>query len=612
MSAIQKILRVIGFIFEPIRKNGCFFFFMYLLGLLFIYFELPVGVKNAKPYELGWIELFVDLYAVCLILTLFPKIIRKWIRLLVSIVLYGAAIVDAFCYVKFQTTFNPSILQLINETTKQETKEFFANYLTLDAFNSILGIIILLMVCHIAWGIILANVNRKRKSQRGSFGLKILCDNLQHFGDMLSPLFGLATLGMLIYSVPQVIENKSRMVHLMSNKTIGQVEKTLTEPKSANLYLPIYRVIFSQYSSSLAQEQVEDLEEAVKEVKVDSCSFKSRQIILIIGESYNKYHSQLYDYPLPTTPKQMLLRKDGYLVTYTDVVAPWNLTSYVFKNVLSMHTADEEGQWSDAALFPEVFRKAGYHVTFITNQFITKAKSAVYDFSGGFFLNDTILSHRLFDTRNKITYNLDSGILKEWDKLKPEDTDAQLTILHLMGQHVGYNKRYPTNRKFFTAESYPNRTDLNEKEKKILADYDNATRYNDSIVFEIVKRVYNDDAIVIYMSDHAEQIYNNSHTFGRQHNAQLSADVAREEFEIPFWIWCSRKYAKSHPDVFKAMWKRRTAPFCTDALAHTLLGLAGIVTDEYNPKCDLLSPEYDSSRPRILKGKTDYDKLMKK
>lgn len=50
----------------------------------------------------------------------------------------------------------------------------------------------------------------------------------------------------------------------------------------------------------------------------------------------------------------------------------------------------------------------------------------------------------------------------------------------------------------------------------------------------------------------------------------------------------------------------------TDALPHMLLWLAGISTKDYHAQYNLLSPEYDASRPRILKNKADYDKLRPK
>ena len=59
-----------------------------------------------------------------------------------------------------------------------------------------------------------------------------------------------------------------------------------------------------------------------------------------------------------------------------------------------MHVVGQKGEWCDYPLFPQLFRKAGYHVSFITNQFLPQAKEAVYDFSGGFFLNNKELSNQ--------------------------------------------------------------------------------------------------------------------------------------------------------------------------------------------------------------------------
>ena len=125
---------------------------------------------------------------------------------------------------------------------------------------------------------------------------------------------------------------------------------------------------------------------------------------------------------MPTTPRQIKREKSGLLVPFSDVVAPWNLTSFVFKNVFSLHVVGEKGEWCDYPLFPSLFRKAGYHVTFITNQFLPKAKQAVYDFSGGFFLNHPELSAAMFDSRNQQLYRFDRGLLDDYDKISNNTT----------------------------------------------------------------------------------------------------------------------------------------------------------------------------------------------
>jgi len=302
----------------------------------------------------------------------------------------------------------------------------------------------------------------------------------------------------------------------------------------------------------------------------------------------------------------------GSLVPFTDVVASWNLTSFVFKHMLSLYAVGDSGEWCDEPLFPEIFRKAGYHVTFITNQFQPKARDAVYDFSGGFFLNDSALSARLFDSRNTTLYRFDEGVLKAYDNLAKENTDHNLIILHLMGSHVDYRARYPQKTfRHFKPEMYE-RPELTDKQKRILSDYDNSLLYNDSILAGIVQRFMDKDAIVIYMPDHGEEIFDGSpYMYGRMHGAKIDYRLARNEMEIPFWIWGSPKYIENHPYGWLTVQNVRTRPMMTDALPHLLLYFGGISTPSYRPELNIISSEYNTDRPRILKGVTDYNKLKR-
>jgi heptose-I-phosphate ethanolaminephosphotransferase len=259
-------------------------------------------------------------------------------------------------------------------------------------------------------------------------------------------------------------------------------------------------------------------------------------------------------------------------------------------------------------MFPEVFRKAGYHVTFITNQFLPKAGEAVYDFSGGFFLNHPQLSEQLFDTRNSRLHRYDEGVLQDYDAMKEHDAH-QLTIFHLMGQHVDYRGRFPVKtRRKFTPADYPDKK-LAPKRLQINADYDNAVLYNDSIVDEIIRRFEYQNAIVIYMPDHGEECFNSMDYFGRNHSATIDYRLAREEFEIPFWIWASEKYRQAHPYGWEAVKRYCHRPYMTDLLPHTLMFLGGIHTKDYRKEYDVLNSAYNEKRPRLLKNSVDYNGL---
>lgn len=601
-------LKWIGWLFSPIQQNGAFFVFMFALGWICTQLEImPYYLRNrgAEPYELSVPELFLDIYFLCVILMLIPKKIRIWVKALLYVFFYGVALVDMFCYERFESTLTPTMLMLAMETTGQESREFLSGYLSLETIKSGVGWILLLMIVHILWTFLRLFFSRMRQ--------RIILPKMNPlFFKGFKAVMGCVVIWALYSSISQTWDNKVAMQRLFSYDTIGQVEHEQTRKDQANLYLPVYRLAFGIYANRLASRQIVQLLAASDKIQVDSCSFRVPNIVLVIGESYNKHHSQLYGYDKPTTPRQLVLQEEGSLVAFTDVVSTWNLTSFVFKHMLSLYAVGDSGEWCDKPLFPEMFRKAGYHVTFITNQFQSKANEAVYDFSGGFFLNDPELSQRQFDTRNTRLYPYDEGMLKEYDKLAKEDTDHNLIILHLMGSHLMYKSRYPQKtRKYLTAKMY-NRPELTNKQRMILADYDNSLRYNDSIVTTVTQRFIDKDAVIIYMPDHGEEMFDEKpYTYGRNHSANINKRLARYEMEIPFWIWGSPRYRENHPYGWQAIQNAKDRPMMVDALPHLLLYLAGISTPLYRADLNIISPEYNQKRPRILKGVTDYNELKK-
>ena len=612
-----NIFKMIGWLFAPIEKNGAFFVFMFALGYLCTQLEImPYYLRNrgALPYELSVPELFLDIYFLCAVLTLIPRKLRIWVKGLLYIFFYGVSVVDMYCYERFESTLTPTMLMLVGETNAQEAREFISGYLSWDVIKTNVGWILLLALIHILWTFLRRLLRKWRERM-------ILPKVQPAFVTGLRVVFSCVIAWLLYDAFSQTWPNKVAIGRLFSYDTIGQVEHELTKKDQAKLYVPPYRLAFSLYANRLASRQIVQLEAASKKIRIDSCSFRVPEIVLVIGESYNKHHSQLYGYDKPTTPRQMAMAADSSLVVFTDVVASWNLTSFVFKHMLSLWAVGEEGEWCDEPLFPEVFRKAGYQVDFLTNQFQPKAKDAVYDFSGGFFLNDPDFSKRQFDTRNSRTYRYDETLLKAYDALRLKDQSrdsletseiqGRLTILHLMGSHVDYRARYPKQRQYFSPSMYQ-RPELTDKQRRILSEYDNSLRYNDSILWAVTQRFADKDAVVIYVPDHAEEIFDGKpYIYGRMHGANIDYRLARNEMEIPFWIWGSPRYIERHPYGWKAIQAAKDRPLMTDVLPHLLLYLGGISTPLYHPELNVITPEYNTRRPRILKGVTDYNMLKK-
>ena len=615
------------------KRNIAFFVFMYALGIVTAYAVLP-ETRNAKIYEHLFTELFVDVGILFLFLSLLPRKISLWVKRLFYVIAYAVALIDVCCFVKFDSTLTPTMLLLVGETNGQEATEFLRSYLSADILFSKVGWVLLVLVAHGVWSVISRkeegrgrkDEGRRRKENsnniqnsipQGSKTWKISPSSLLlRPSSFVLPLFSI----IFLFSLIDCWQNKVAFHRLMTYETIGDVEHELTEKNRAVLYQPLYRLAFSIRANQLTAKQVNRLIAGIDKVQVDSCAFTTPHIVLIIGESYNRHHAQLYGYDKATTPRQVARAKRGELVAYQDVVAPWNLTSFVFKLLFSLYTVGDQGEWCDYPLFPEVFRQAGYHVTFLTNQFLPQAKEAVYDFSGGFFLNNPTLSKAMFDTRNDKLWYYDEGMLKEWDDIrgrtkeeggKMSSKQGELTIVHLKGQHLDYRTRSPKDRWHFKRDDY-DRPDLRSGEIQRVAYYDNAILYNDSIVDQLIQRVEKEKAVVIYVPDHGEECYGPGvHFCGRMHSTEITYRLAHEEFDIPFWIWCSRSFRTDHPELYETIVKAKNRRYMTDALPFLLMHLAGISSKDYRPELDILSTEYREQRPRILKNTTDYDKLEK-
>ena len=620
---MKKIENLLARAFTPIRVNFAFFVFMFLLGYACTQLEVP-NKKGYGPYALAPIEMFLDIYVVCLILSFIPIKIRRWIRATMYAILYPVSIIDMYCFVRFGSTLTPTMLLLVGETNSSEASEFFSTYLDWSLLLTPIGLILLLMLAHIVCNIIAARhkthpaVRHKLTGRLGRIYKKLSPSDKAKvsIGAAAGGILGVLSLILLYNGYTETINNKIATVRLMSYKNIGDVEHELTKKDRANLYLPIYRLAFSVYANKLTAKQVDKLIAGIKDVTVDTCTFRSQHIVFVIGESYNKHHSQLYGYNHETTPRQVALHKKGNLIPFTDVIAPFNLTSFVFKNIFSVHAVGDKGDWCDDPLFPELFRRAGYRVAFITNQFLPQAKEAVYDFSGGFFLNNPILSKAQFDVRNTKLYKFDAGVIRDYDQIVKKDIEQnpdvpRLTILHLKGQHTNYHDRFPKDRKHFNEKDYKKDwPEMSKRCRMLLADYDNATLYNDSIMSEVIKRFEDEDAIVVYMSDHGEEAFGDGmEIFGRNHSATIDFRLAHEEYEIPMWIWYSNEYAKKHPDIVKQVKEACHRPFMTDNISQVLLYLAGIKSTHYRDDYNVLSDEYNTQRPRIIKNSVNYDKL---
>ena len=181
-----------------------------------------------------------------------------------------------------------------------------------------------------------------------------------------------------------------------------------------------------------------------------------------------------------------------------------------------------------------------------------------------------------------------------------------------MGQHIGASDRYPHTQQF-TKFSYKdikrNEPYMTKEKKQDIADYDNATLYNDYIISKIAKHYTNKPTVMIYFSDHGEEIYDYRDSKGRNAGSNgVTPELVKYQYEIPFIIWFSTPFMKKYPKLVDEINKTKDKPFVTDNVCQVLFHLTGLKTKWYKADRDLFSPQYRSKK-RIIAG-VDYDNFV--
>lgn len=138
-----------------------------------------------------------------------------------------------------------------------------------------------------------------------------------------------------------------------------------------------------------------------------------------------------------------------------------------------------------------------------------------------------------------------------------------------------------------------------------MANYDNSILYTDYVLNEIIKNFSQEDAIILYISDHGEELFNEINNFTHANT--------QEGLEIPFIVWCSERFKEKHFEKYKSIQNAKHKPFMTDDLIHTILDLCDIESKDYDKKRSLFNKNYEEKRQRIILqnyvSPVDFDKI---
>ena len=316
--------------------------------------------------------------------------------------------------------------------------------------------------------------------------------------------------------------------------------------------------------------------------------------VLIIGESLTRDHMGVYGYHRNTTPFQTEAAADSHYTFFNHAYSCYTQTVQVLTEALTEKNQYNDMELVDAYSIIDMARQAGFHTTWISNQ----SRYGVWDTPIGAIgsaCDDQYWINQYVGT-DVVTKDFDTALIPYLRKVDPKNR-RQLAVVHLKGCHVSFWDRYPS--EFY---HWPESMGKARSTADVMNDeYDNSVLFNDYVVESIMNEAVNymKADSVLYFSDHGEQV-----TERPGHNAdQFDYTMVH----IPFWIYTSDDYQRSHPRTMKTMWERRNMPFTNDMLYDIFMGLMGLTATRYDEKSDILSPDFDKDVTTLM---TMYGNVM--
>ncbi|MGN1363385.1 MAG: phosphoethanolamine transferase [Methanobrevibacter sp.] len=351
----------------------------------------------------------------------------------------------------------------------------------------------------------------------------------------------------------------------------------------------ITRLGYSIYCVHERIKQTKEILNVCHNLKVEQNIEKKPTVVVIIGESFSVYHSSLYGYSKKTNPLLENAQENQNLIVFDNAVT---LQPFTTASMCADFSLDSLGVgYTSLPMFPSCFKKAGYYTAMYDNQYFVG--------SGISFLTDKELSDEMFDYRNNKRFTYDEDMIKSIHV----NNKPSLYVIHLWGQHYTYKERYPNNFQKFTLNQYDKKYDSDKQQ--IIANYDNATLYNDYVVNSIFNKFKDEYCIIFYFSDHGEEVYDLRNFMG--HGRATDSPNANYQLRVPFMIWLSPSYKIDNPKIYEKLNAVKHYPICMDDIGHTLIDIVNIKCKGFAPTRSFINNSFNKRRHRIVLTSVDYD-----
>ena len=489
--------------------------------------------------------------------TFFIQGIKRYYLLLLYLVLFATgALYSAHIYI-YKNLISPSTLYAIFETNHTEAIEFFQQSIPVSV----------ILIVFATWSLPLYPLHRAIQAK-----------------PMKSILFTPLVLVAMIVAAITIVDKpyKRLSTYYVSSPFVALATYSADKEKMNKISGQLARLP-ENIQQTLAQDSQKILG------------------VVILGESAARKHLKAYGYFRETTPYTDKLSQsgNGKLVLFTDAITEHATT---LLSLSKMFTAREPEADLPLCSINSIFSAAGMKTVWISNQPILGAND----------LNTTVLANAC-DKRFFLSSDpggvmvraakYDEIVLPVIETVLNSNNDNKFMVVHIMGSHTKYAKRYPAEFSIFSDRPARVLQRFSDEEINTINEYDNSIVYTDFIVSSIIESVQKKDcpAFVLYIGDHGESIYDVNDIVG--HN-ELPYKVF---YDIPMMLWLSPEYTKLYPELVNALTENCAKPFISSNLLFLLSDLLRIDFKGNEHKKSPSSLQFAPDKRRIA-GR-DYEQL---
>lgn len=376
--------------------------------------------------------------------------------------------------------------------------------------------------------------------------------------------------GLLMITLSVFVIKTSVDIHKMNGGFVSGFEELSGRLWS---YAYPFNFITKAYGYYSYRETLREAREEKKDFKFDAVYSgligDAPLVVLIIGETARRANWQLAGYSRETNP---LLSDVENLNFFQDMITNATHTRESIQLSLSRATPQNLEKIKSEKTIVSAFKEAGYKTIWLSNQkqggaIDTPITAIAKEADGQLFTNNESDFGSVFD----------GDMLDSFKVLLDEYSSHPLfVVIHTMGSHEVYRKRYPKEYEQFQPASRGDDYNFSSQNirERLLNSYDNSILYTDYVLSSFLDqaRITRRPSYIVYFSDHGENVLDdNSGRFG--HGGVVPTKYVTD---IPFFVWTSEEYLDLRPDLVGTLSTNTSKPYSLNSLFDTLLYGGGI------------------------------------